>query len=86
MRDGNNKVSNSWRSPAMNDLVWIGPALVSGLLAVRFGLPPLVGYLIAGFILNALDFNDHEDLSAIGELGVTLLLFTIGLKLDFGDC
>jgi glutathione-regulated potassium-efflux system ancillary protein KefC len=66
----------------MNDLFWIGPALVSGLLAVRFGLPPLVGYLIAGFVLNALGFVDHELLVAIGELGVTLLLFTIGLKLD----
>ena len=31
----------------MNDLIWIGPALVFGLLAVRIGLPPLVGYLIA---------------------------------------
>ncbi|MEN8106962.1 MAG: cation:proton antiporter family protein [Pseudomonadota bacterium] len=66
----------------MNDLYWIGPALVSGLLAVRFGLPPLVGYLIAGFVLNALGFVDHERLVAVGELGVTLLLFTIGLKLD----
>jgi predicted Kef-type K+ transport protein len=66
----------------MNDLYWIGPALISGLLAVRFGLPPMVGYLIAGFILNALGFVDHERLVAVGELGVTLLLFTIGLKLD----
>ena len=66
----------------MNDLYWLGPALVSGLLAVRFGLPPLVGYLIAGFVLNALGFVDHVKLTAIGNLGVTLLLFTIGLKLD----
>jgi predicted Kef-type K+ transport protein len=66
----------------MNDLYWIGPALVSGLLAVRVGLPPMVGYLIAGFILNALGFVDHERLVAVGELGVTLLLFTIGLKLE----
>jgi predicted Kef-type K+ transport protein len=66
----------------MNDLYWIGPALVSGLLAVRFGLPPLVGYLIAGFILNVLGFIDHDRLVAIGNLGVTLLLFTIGLKLE----
>ena len=66
----------------MNDLYWIGPALISGLLAVRFGLPPMVGYLIAGFILNALGFVDHERLIAVGELGVTLLLFTIGLKLN----
>lgn len=66
----------------MNDLYWIAPALLSGLLAVRFGLPPLVGYLIVGFILNALGFADNEKLVAIGELGVTLLLFTIGLKLE----
>ena len=66
----------------MNELFWIGPALVSGLLAVRFGLPPLVGYLIAGFVLNALGFDDHVKLVAFGNLGVTLLLFSIGLKLD----
>ncbi|NOR41586.1 MAG: potassium transporter Kef, partial [Gammaproteobacteria bacterium] len=66
----------------MNDLYWIGPALVSGLLAVRLGLPPLVGYLIAGFILNTLGFVDHDRLVMVGNLGVTLLLFTIGLKLD----
>lgn len=66
----------------MNDLLWIGPALVVGLLAVRIGLPPMVGFLIAGFILNVLDIVDPVKLSAIGDLGVTLLLFTIGLKLD----
>jgi predicted Kef-type K+ transport protein len=66
----------------MDDLYWIGPALVSGLLAVRIGLPPLVGYLIAGFILNVLGFVEHARLAAIGDLGVTLLLFIIGLKLD----
>jgi predicted Kef-type K+ transport protein len=66
----------------MYDLFWVGPALVSGLLAVRFGLPPLVGYLIAGFVLNGVGIDDHVKLAAVGELGVTLLLFTIGLKLD----
>ena len=66
----------------MYDLFWVGPALVAGLLAVRFGLPPLVGYLIAGFVLNAMGIDEYVKLSAIGELGVTLLLFTIGMKLD----
>ncbi len=66
----------------MNDLIWIGPALVFGLLAVRLGLPPMVGYLIGGFILNVLNMVDPAYLTEIGELGVTLLLFTIGLKLD----
>ena len=66
----------------MNDLYWIGPALMSGLLAARFGLPPLVGYLVTGFVLNVLGFVDYDRLVMIGNLGVTLLLFTIGLKLD----
>jgi predicted Kef-type K+ transport protein len=66
----------------MNDLTWIGPALVFGFIAARLGLPPMVGYLIGGFILNVYDFGDSETLAKMGELGVTLLLFTIGLKLD----
>ena len=66
----------------MNDLIWIGPALVFGFLATRFGLPPMVGYLIGGFILNGLHYEDPDHLRELGELGVTLLLFTIGLKLD----
>ena len=66
----------------MEDLVWIGPALIFGLVAVRLGLPPMVGYLIGGFILNYMDLVDPKSLSEIGNLGVTLLLFTIGLKLD----
>ena len=66
----------------MNDLMWIGPALVFGLLAARFGLPPMVGYLIGGFILNILGYADLEYLTELGHIGITLLLFTIGLKLD----
>ncbi len=66
----------------MDDLLWIGPALLAGILAVRFGLPPMVGYLLAGFVLNFSGIIDHDRLTIIGNLGVTLLLFTIGLKLD----
>ncbi len=66
----------------MDDLLWIGPALIAGILAVRFGLPPMVGYLLAGFALNFSGVIDHDRLAMIGNLGVTLLLFTIGLKLD----
>jgi predicted Kef-type K+ transport protein len=66
----------------MNDLLWVGPALIAGIMAVRFGLPPMVGYLLAGFVLNFSGIIDHDRLTMIGDLGVTLLLFTIGLKLD----
>lgn len=66
----------------MNDLFWIGPALITGIAAARFGLPPMVGYLLCGFALNFSGIVDDDRLIMIGDLGVTLLLFTIGLKLD----
>ncbi len=42
----------------MNDLIWIGPALIFGILSTRLGLPPMVGYLIGGFIVEKSDNND----------------------------
>ncbi|MFC4995561.1 cation:proton antiporter [Rubritalea tangerina] len=66
----------------MNDFAWLGPALIFGLIAVRCGLPPMIGYLAGGFLLNAFYPDGSLKLASIGNLGVTLLLFTIGLKLD----
>lgn len=55
-------------------------AFVLGFAARRIGLPPLVGYLVGGFVLYGLGVDDAR-LAELGELGVYLLLFTIGLKL-----
>ena len=66
----------------MKELIWIGPALIFGLMAARIGLPPMAGYLIGGFVLNIFGVSDPVFLTKIGSLGVTLLLFTIGLKLN----
>jgi predicted Kef-type K+ transport protein len=66
----------------MDDLLWIAPALIAGIAAARIGLPPMVGFLLCGFVLNLSGEYDHDRLTTIGNLGVTLLLFTIGLKLD----
>lgn len=60
----------------------IALAFVAGLLAHLLRLPPLLGFLAAGFALNALGFERTATLDTIANLGVTLLLFTIGLKLD----
>lgn len=50
--------------------------------ASRFiGLPPLVGYLVAGFVLYGLGYETTPAIEAISDLGVLLLLFGIGLKL-----
>ena len=61
-----------------------------GMIAVAFGfgfaasmvrLPPLVGYLIAGFVLHAFDYETTEGIEYIADTGILLLLFGIGLKL-----
>ncbi|ULE34691.1 cation:proton antiporter family protein [Mycobacterium sp. IDR2000157661] len=53
-----------------------------GGLALAARLPPLVGFLAAGFVINALKVEELPQLDLIADLGVTLLLFAIGLKLD----
>ncbi|MGZ5378696.1 MAG: cation:proton antiporter domain-containing protein, partial [Mycobacterium sp.] len=53
-----------------------------GGLAMALRLPPLVGFLAAGFLINALDVEDVPQLEVLADLGVTLLLFAIGLKLN----
>lgn len=63
------------------DPIWIATAFIFGAAASRIGLPPMVGYLVAGFALNSFGVEGGEPLSAIADLGVTLLLFTVGLKL-----
>lgn len=57
-------------------------ALLAGLVFHRLGYPPLPGYLLAGFACHALGFGDLDIISTIADLGITLLLFTIGLKLN----
>lgn len=75
----------------MIEATWIAFAFVLGLLARFIGLPPLVGYLAAGFALAGLGarvgvgIEDSQILAHIAHLGVLLLLFTVGLKLKLGN-
>ncbi len=57
-------------------------ALACGAVAHLVRLPPLIGFLAAGFVLNAFGVTPPEQLGLVSELGVALLLFGIGLKLD----
>lgn len=59
----------------------IAAAFVLGLLARQLGLPPLVGFLAAGFLLHGSGLSQIPALSEIAHLGVLLLLFSVGLKL-----
>ena len=58
-----------------------GAGGVLGFAAQMIRLPPLAGFLLAGFALNAAGMPASPLIAEIAELGVILLLFTIGLKL-----
>jgi predicted Kef-type K+ transport protein len=60
---------------------WIAGALVLGMFASRIGLPPLVGFLVAGFVLKGIGAESTPMLDELAHAGVLLLLFAVGLKL-----
>jgi predicted Kef-type K+ transport protein len=64
------------------DVIWIGVAFGAGMVARALRVPTMVGYLLAGLVLSVVGVPDNSELIvAIGDLGVTLLLFTVGLHL-----
>lgn len=71
----------------MPEAIWISFAFALGLVVKGIGLPPLVGYLAAGFVLSGISTATDIPIEAtnvlehIAHLGVLLLLFTVGLKL-----
>ncbi|MFE7629616.1 cation:proton antiporter [Kocuria sp. NPDC057446] len=62
--------------------VYLVVAFGAGALAVLARLPPLIGFLAAGFVLNGLGVERLPVLDQLADVGVTLMLFGIGLKLD----
>ena len=43
------------------DPLWIIAAFVFGVIVARLGLPPLVGYLVAGFVLNSFGVEGGQE-------------------------
>ncbi|HSS57303.1 MAG TPA: YbaL family putative K(+) efflux transporter [Solirubrobacteraceae bacterium] len=66
----------------------LGFAFVFGVLAVRLGLPPLVGYLVAGVLVGPFTpgfVADPALASQLAEIGVILLMFGVGLHFSPRD-
>lgn len=75
-------------NPYYIDGIWLLTVFLSGLAFKKMNLPPLIGFLLTGIILNYSGFvegNLYEVLDALSNLGIMLLLFTIGLKIKVND-
>src|SRR5689334_12907614 len=64
-------------------------ALVGGLIAQRLGQPLIVGYILAGVAVGpftgGLTVGHVEGIEQLAELGVALLLFSLGLEMSFRE-
>ena len=63
-------------------------AFAGGFLAHRVGLPPLVGYLLAGIAVGPFTpgfVADGKLAPQIAEIGVVLLMFGVGMHFSVGD-
>jgi len=71
-----------WVAIGLGDVAAIFIAFALGFLSRKCGLPPMVGFLVSGFLLNTQGFVNGDLLQKLADLGITLLLFTVGLKLN----
>ncbi len=72
--------------PAVSLLILI--SLVFLFIAQKFRLPSVVSFLVIGMLVGPFGLaiiRDQEMISSFGEIGIILLLFTIGLELSFED-
>ena len=63
-------------------------AFAFGVLAHRFKLPPLVGYLVAGIVIGPFTpgfVADQNIANQLAEVGVILLMFGVGLHFSLKD-
>jgi predicted Kef-type K+ transport protein len=75
-------------SPIYIDALWLSIAFLSGIAMKKVNLPPLIGFLATGFLLNYFGFTDgnlQDVIETLSNLGITLLLFTIGLKIKLSE-
>src|SRR3989344_3766788 len=66
--------------------VLLSVAAFFGILVKKINQPILIGFIIAGFLLSTSGFlRGTEVISDLGKVGITLLLFLIGLEMNVRD-
>jgi CPA2 family monovalent cation:H+ antiporter-2 len=75
-----------WRL-LLDIVVLLGTSLVLGGIFARLGQSPLVGFLLAGMLMGGPGslqlVRSESEIEVIAELGVSLLLFSIGLEFSW---
>ena len=69
-------------------LIIFAIALLVGMIFSRIKVPPLVAYILTGVIVGPYGFSiiqGQEQVKNLAEIGIILLLFTIGLEFSFKD-
>jgi len=70
---------------AFDIAICIMAAWVMGLMCQAFRQPLLIAYLVAGFVIGPHGLRwvtEHESIETISQIGLSLLLFMIGLEMD----
>jgi len=67
------------------EFTWVLFAFICGFAVKMINLPPLIGFLAAGFLLNYLGYQASSTLDSLADIGITLMLFSIGLKFHVKD-
>ena len=68
--------------------VVLGASVVGGFITNRLKQPLLIGYLLSGFIIGPFGFgliSNVEDIKSLAEIGVALLLFTLGVEFSLAE-
>jgi CPA2 family monovalent cation:H+ antiporter-2 len=69
-------------------LIALAAALVLGAIAHRLGMPPIIGYVIAGLAVGPATpgfVAGREEVLALADVGVALLMFSIGLQFSLAE-
>ena len=71
--------------PFMEMAMLLGLTTMAGLVAVKLRQPVLIAYMLVGILVGPAFFGlvrAHDQIDLLAQMGVAVLLFVVGLKLD----
>ena len=75
--------------PFLDEIVIVlAASVVVAIILRRFSVPPVVGFILTGIVIGPgglAIIDDRTQIELLAEVGVILLLFTVGLKLSLRD-